>query len=134
MASYLPHPRRSTGERSRRYKARFWFPLPGHRSFLPVKPRKAATLTLLSASRRPISVGSVSDSDCVQAVHYPRPMVGHLDRPADFLALNLHAEDFRQVFERLMPVVRLHLDGDDLVAFLVDNARLFDLRDRTDAV
>ena len=52
------------------FNPRFWFPLPGHDSFLPVKPRKAAALTLLSASRRPIIVGSLSLGDCVQAVHF----------------------------------------------------------------
>jgi len=61
-------------------------------------------------------------------------MVSHLKRAAirapDFLTLDLHAENLGQVLQRLVAAVLFDLDGDDVVAFLVGDARLFDFGDR----
>jgi len=50
----------------------------------------------LSASRCPVVVGSQSLDDCVQAGQNPRPVVGHLDRPAIRAAeaLTIDEDDF----------------------------------------
>jgi hypothetical protein len=50
------------------------------------------------------------------------------------MALDLHAENLGEVLQRLVPAVLLDLDGGEVIAFLVGDARLFDFRDRPDGL